>query len=231
MPIVLSQLTTYETGVSPAATLSHWGQASSRKQSECGMQSFKHPKTTSNVLVLNLSPTSRGNAPFAWNLSRALTSKRNQTSQVIRHLSKRHGIYFGVGELLSRPWISISVENSNEHSIWPYLNCELFMCTFHRVWTLSQRLHNCRHHNSNERSIWPYLNCKLFVCVFHRVWTLGQVLRSYSLFVNATSLAFTVFMYWVKYMSSAVSYDNSGYWTNLRENICLSSFIYLLYII
>ena len=122
--------------------------------------------------------------------------------------------------------------NSNEHSIWPYLNCELFMCTFHRVWTLSQRLHNCRRHNSNECSIWPYLNCKLFVCVFHRVWTLGQVLRSYSLFVNATSLAFTVFMYWyVKYMSSAVSYDNSGYWTNLRENICLSSFIYLLYII
>ena len=27
---------TYETGDSPAATLSHWGQASSRKRSECG---------------------------------------------------------------------------------------------------------------------------------------------------------------------------------------------------
>ena len=36
----------YETGDSPAATLSHWGQASSRKQSECGMHGL------SNILEL-----------------------------------------------------------------------------------------------------------------------------------------------------------------------------------
>ena len=36
----------YETGVSPTATLSHWGQASSRKQSECGRHGL------SNILKL-----------------------------------------------------------------------------------------------------------------------------------------------------------------------------------
>ena len=36
----------YETGDSPAATLSHWGQASSRKQSECGRHGL------SNILKL-----------------------------------------------------------------------------------------------------------------------------------------------------------------------------------
>ena len=35
-PFKPNQLTTYETGDSPVATLSYWGQASSRKQSECG---------------------------------------------------------------------------------------------------------------------------------------------------------------------------------------------------
>ena len=38
----------------------YWGQASSRKQYRCGRHwSFKHYKITSNVLVFNLSPTSR----------------------------------------------------------------------------------------------------------------------------------------------------------------------------
>ena len=36
----------YETGDSPAATLSHWGQASSRKQSQCGTHGL------SNILKL-----------------------------------------------------------------------------------------------------------------------------------------------------------------------------------
>ena len=36
----------YGTGVSPTATLSHWGQASSRKQSECGRHAL------SNILKL-----------------------------------------------------------------------------------------------------------------------------------------------------------------------------------
>ena len=35
-PFKTNQLTTYETGDSPEATLSHWGQPSSRKQPECG---------------------------------------------------------------------------------------------------------------------------------------------------------------------------------------------------
>ena len=39
----------YETGDSPAATLSHWGQVSSRKQSECGMYGLSN--------ILELIPT------------------------------------------------------------------------------------------------------------------------------------------------------------------------------
>ena len=39
----------YETGGSPTATLSHWGQASSRKQSECGRHSL------SNILKLQVT--------------------------------------------------------------------------------------------------------------------------------------------------------------------------------
>ena len=41
-PFKTNQLTTYETGDSPAATPSHWGQASSRKQSECGRDGFSN---------------------------------------------------------------------------------------------------------------------------------------------------------------------------------------------
>ena len=41
-----NQLTNYETGDSPATILSHWGQASSRKQSECGRHGL------SNILKL-----------------------------------------------------------------------------------------------------------------------------------------------------------------------------------
>ena len=41
-----NQLTTYETGGFPAATLSHWSEASSRKQSECGRHGL------SNILKL-----------------------------------------------------------------------------------------------------------------------------------------------------------------------------------
>ena len=36
----------FETGVSPTATLSHWGQASSREQSDCGSDGL------SNILKL-----------------------------------------------------------------------------------------------------------------------------------------------------------------------------------
>ena len=36
----------FKTGISPVATLSHWSQASSRKQSECGRHSL------SNILKL-----------------------------------------------------------------------------------------------------------------------------------------------------------------------------------
>ena len=45
-PFKTNQLITYETGDSPAATLSYWGQVSSCKQSECWMHS------PSNILEL-----------------------------------------------------------------------------------------------------------------------------------------------------------------------------------
>ena len=41
----------YETGFPPAATLSHWGQASSRKQSECGRHGLSNiPKLQATFL-------------------------------------------------------------------------------------------------------------------------------------------------------------------------------------
>ena len=40
-----NQLTTYETGDLPAVTLSHWGQASLRKQSECGRHGLSNSPT------------------------------------------------------------------------------------------------------------------------------------------------------------------------------------------
>ena len=45
-PFKINRLTTYETGDSPAATLSHCGQVSSCKQSECGRHGL------SNILKL-----------------------------------------------------------------------------------------------------------------------------------------------------------------------------------
>ena len=62
-PFKTNQLTTYETGDSPAATLSHWGQAGSRKQSECERHSL------SNILKLQ--------ATFLYSMYHQRTGKTN----------------------------------------------------------------------------------------------------------------------------------------------------------
>ena len=57
-PFKTNRPTTYETGISPTAALSHWGQASSRKQSECGRHGL------SNILKLEIAQSEQDVSPF-----------------------------------------------------------------------------------------------------------------------------------------------------------------------
>ena len=98
-PFKTNQLTTYETGVSPAATLSHWGQASSRKQSKCGMHSL------SNILKLQ--------ATFLYSIYHQRAGKTN--------LCHMRGGQFHAGNTFNQPILdalTIGAGHIDSQTLW-----------------------------------------------------------------------------------------------------------------